>query len=83
MHFLRSPVEAIADDLGRVAGLRLEKMSLQEVDGRQTAVPTGSFETLRVMHRLTPGIDAHFICKAQTSFTASIHFTDDERLRSS
>lgn len=49
MRFLRSPVEIVAKDLRRVGALRLETMRLEDKDGKQVAIPNGSYEDIQVI----------------------------------
>ena len=48
MHFYRTPVEAVAGDLGRVKGLKLERTKLVKNGSHQRAVATGEIEVLPV-----------------------------------
>ena len=56
MHFYRSPVEAVAGDLGRVQELRLERTKLVQNGSHQRAIATGDTEVLPVGACDTPFI---------------------------
>ena len=46
LRFLRSPIEILGDDEGRVTGVRVSVNRIEEADGRLRAVPTGEEEVI-------------------------------------
>jgi len=48
MRFMRTPVEMVSGQLGRVSGVTLEKTKLQQEGSKQVAVRRGEFETIQV-----------------------------------